>query len=588
MRPVALAIAVTALALLEISCASATACDAGSCPADQICDSARRCVLDVPPVVTITEPASGQVVNVRKLVVRGTVFDESGAATAELRVLPSTVWEAVSVAADGSWLHTVNLPLTNSVLTAIEVRASDPSAKQAVTQQQFFVDNAGPIASLTLLRSSGRVATNTALRFSEPIPGAPTITLSPQASGTWNDTRDQYLLSLEPNTAYTLTADPPDSLKDAAGNAAVELPTTFITEPTPPPTGKLVLRDLTDPANPVPIQAFSAFDAAADRDGVITLAVRYGGSNRLQWGRFSPFTGEFEVFQDIPASNIGTFRVHALLPRADRLDLRASVLVTTSTDATPTYRTSARFEGRAVEGSANDARLALPGTPCDPAATPAFGFVLDDAQGQIVARLPVGADLPVTLSDVPHFSFASPERWTLFNVELGASSNELRHQRLICECPAATCALSARTKLAEDLVTVGDPPSVASTADGRVTIALADRASDRAEVCVDCAIAPCATSISTRFKRARRVAVGAGANELIAAEKVDDVVGVRLFERRFAGCVEDTANQWTPVVDSIAGTSGIDRQAFRPLMVGDRPGLIYLNPASELHVFAAP
>lgn len=564
--------------LLSPACAPPTACDRDACPSGLVCHAVqRRCVVDEAPRIVITEPTPAALVPGDAVMLRGVISDESDAVVGEVRLSPSPQWTRLSLAEAGLFEHRLPLPSLDNRLVTVTIRATDPGGKSTERTLQFFVDNLAPTASFAVVRASGRVPTEAVVSFSEPLAPGGALTFTPPATGTWNATRDAYLVSLAPSTAYTLAVNPPGSLRDEAGNSLTTLPTTFVTEAAAPPSGRL---RLTAGDGSGPIGAVSTFSAASDADGVITLAFTYG--TRLQWGRFSPHTGDFEVFQDIPVAGLAGFRVHALMPRWDRLDLRTSVLVTWTTDATPVFRATAKVEGRPLDGSAKNARAVLPGTPCDPAAPSALGFILDNHSGSAVVRVPLVPDQPLTLRETPLLAHASPERWDVLNPE----GTQLLQERFRCAaCPASSCRLEAR-RVAIDNIGGTSAPAVAATRDGRYVVALADISGGRAEVCMDCTTSPCTSQTATRSSVGRRVSVGGGPNQLIAAQKTGDIIGLQVFARSFSGCSEDATNQWT-LIDSVPASGGVAVDRFQPVMVGSRPGVLFQLPSNELHVYSA-
>lgn len=561
---------------------------ASDCSSDQICHATYGlCVRDLPPRIRVTAPAVTEVFTARQVTVEGLIEDESLSASAELRILPSNSWQPLPIDATGRFALTTELPERDLGLIQIEIRASDPSGKQAARIHPFFADNVPPRAWLEPSSSERpRVPTFVGIQFSEPIasPAPDAITIAPAPLGArWNPTGDQYLLGLQPNTAYTVSANLA-GLRDSAGNLAQSLPSKLITEPVVPASGPLALKDV----NGDVISDIAGFAAASDADGVISLAFRHGtASPRLQWGQFSPVTGLFDVLSDTPADQLSSFRVDAMLPGRDRIDLRTSSLTTANTDPVPFHTSTAWIDAYgALVGSGNNSNALLPGTPCDPNAAPAFGFIRDNSLGEKVFSFPGAVDRLLGLKAPARLAFASPENWDLAEVDGG----QLVRQAFRCACGSPiSCTVGPRSVATGSVAGSDGNLSVAATEDGAVKLLLIDLASppERAEFCFDCVAGDCAPIRQSRsIQSARRVAVGSGGRRLIAAHK-NETLGIELLERDVTACAPSgTAPDWTGGIFA-PGTSGVSIGDFQPVLVGSKPGVIY-RLAGRLHLYVAP
>ncbi len=207
-----------------------------------------------------------------------TVSDGDPAPARSARASNSAPWTPVTVD---------QLPVTTSASddgTRYDVflRAVDSFGNESLAQTYFTVDVVAPAVAQWSHANNGRMQPRAlTLQFSEPVVPAgggagAIVTLSPNPTGaTGTLTNNLFTVpGLRGDTVYTAVLAA-GSVTDLSGNPVAQSTRTFHTEPNIPASGTTLLTNVL------------RFDATADEDGVVTLAVEVSGGTQGTYRLFS-------------------------------------------------------------------------------------------------------------------------------------------------------------------------------------------------------------------------------------------------------------------------------------------------------------
>lgn len=246
--------------------------------AGQLAQASRAVQVDnVAPKLTITSPVQGQKFNASH-------FAGSDAVRVDFTV------------SDGDPQTIVRQVGTTAALTALEVQTSATDDGGGYTVQLEAVDSAGNVSTDAVDFSVDRVAPritqafpldgsisaarSAVVKFTEPMQASsPALTVSPAVPpGAWGVDRQAFFIELPtPDTLYTLTLG---ALADDHGNPLGATPTWRVTTTPELPLNGAIIANLVH-----------RFDAATDEDGVLTVVTAAGSYARTH--RFDPRTGTF-------------------------------------------------------------------------------------------------------------------------------------------------------------------------------------------------------------------------------------------------------------------------------------------------------
>jgi len=577
----AIAAAAAGAAFIALSCTQpAGECGpGGTCPEGQTCHLAYNlCYVPDAPAVSWASPQVDETLTGTTASVSG-IIDFGGAFTAEISAGRPDAWQPLSASATGQFSATLTLPTSNGEPQPLRIRVTEPSSSGArVTVLSIYrvVDNVAP--ALAFSEAAPR-PTPTTVRVvaSEPMSAGAGL---PQAipigsgdvavPGRWNADRTEIRFEgLTHDETYRVDV-PAGALADRAGNAtASPFSVTFTTgpiAPAPDTTIAIGALDLTD------------LEASSDAEGAVSVVVG-SAQGIVVWGGLDARTGLFRMLSQAVGTGLLRFQtVAAPIGGAwdDGTSRRGSGMMMSRNPGGGEVQ-SLIYED--AFGSANrgafvsvspgglsyfpDPGTCYPGGPVTLELDPSTGLTLFHIGG----HAPVDATLP------------APPSWTLYHSEsrmewVSERAGTLFRSPRACACGTG-CAPGPAQLVASGAV-AGTRLSVADTAnDDRAYVY--DTASGRALTCLrDCSSGTCTNIGSETLAAAGETSV-AGANEgsfILQAERSG--AAVILYERDLSqGC----GGGPTPAQELGRLTTGSSIRAFRPVMFGRRPGLLYISTA---------
>lgn len=559
----------------------------GTCPEGQTCHlTFNICYVPDAPVVTWASPQVGETLTGETASVSG-IVDFGGGYAAEISAGRPDAWQPLGVSTAGQFSTTLTLPSSNGEPQPLRIRITEPASSGGrVTVQSIYraVDNVPP--SLAFSEAASRpTPTTVRIAASEPLAAATSL---PQAvpvgpgdapvTGRWNADRTELRFEgLAHDETYRVDV-PAGALADRAGHAtASAFSVTFTTEPmTPAPDTTVAIGalDLTD------------LEASSDAEGAVSVVVN-SSQGTVVWGEFDTRTGLFRTLSQ--AAGTGLLRFQAVgAPTAglrwdDGTSKRASGMMMSR--AVPgggavqslTYEDVFTEAARGTFVSVNPGGLSyLP----DPGTCYYGGPVtLEVEPGTGLTLFRAGGSVPVTVS------LPAPPSWALYHSDsrmewVSEAAGTLYRLPRACACRSA-CPPGAAQVVASG-ATAGARISVADTAnDDRAYVY--DTASGRALTCLrDCSSGTCTNVGSENATVETAVANANQGSSILQAERSG--TSVVLYQRDLSqGC----GGGPTPAQELGRLTTGSSVRAFRPVMFGRRPGLLYLSTAGGPGVLRA-
>ncbi len=137
--------------LLSTACRSGkgSRCENRECEPGLVCHRPTLlCVLDEPPVLTLTAPAAELSVTGPSFELGGSVRDDQAVKAVDYRLGEGSDWTSVPVAADGSFSAVVAVPVVDGVSFTLQVRATDSFDQETVATAAVLVDRVDPTCAL--------------------------------------------------------------------------------------------------------------------------------------------------------------------------------------------------------------------------------------------------------------------------------------------------------------------------------------------------------------------------------------------------------------------------------------------------------
>lgn len=507
----------------------------------------------VPPRLRITSPADGARFNAQALAVG------AGAVPIAFQVAdgdPAAFVREAGSNARLSSLEVVTDPADDGKTYAVKLEAVDGAGNTTTAQVQFAVDRRAPTA-VRVAPPDGSVATARVaeLEFSEPMDASgPAIEAFPPVSGTWSADRRTYRTAqLAADTAYTFTALP---LADDFGNQLPPLPRWRArTPPQAPASGTVIATSVTD------------FSAAADEDGVLTVVARQGGVASIFLA--DPVTGAIASTHAVSATAGAQ-----LLAGAHRV---------TDASGLPVRLASARVGGGLLPLSLWwKSGVAQPLAPASAFVhtrgfeAPGAGLIGTVSSNSIYQR-PLAPN--VALSVRPDHLAGVDGRWEV--VEL-LSTGFIR-QSFSCEPSSPTGPVVCAASPPFTQTGFGAQPRYSHAVTRRCSFhAYDDAAGNRVlwtePFVASCRLGSCPQAFATQDSAASELQLGAySASSVLAASRT--ALGIGVVE-----LVPDASCRTVFGAGAVLAATGV--ASFRPVRVGDKPGLIWLDTQGTLRVFA--
>lgn len=598
--------------LVVVSCALATAC--GSAVGGSTCDRQGRCsqgrvchvatnlcvgsgerggaapngtgalrdagVSSAGILLFIQSPASTDALDGGTTTLAGTVTSDAGIVALDYRVDGDAgSWAALAASTRNSFSAVVPLPARDSGPMLFEVRATDGQQNQRVAQVSPQVDNVAPTASFTAPNGSRDIPPQLQLVFSEPVtlrPGTVIASLTPDAGlGVWDSTSNTLTFrGLASDTRYIANFDS-SGVTDAFGNVG---------------NGSGAISVWTQPAIPVNGTKIdlgnveAVFDAAADVDGVVTLAwaapSAFGGQEfDLTAGTFESHTGTFTTFStsaaSLPFPDLNAFAGEAV--NGAGVVVRSAGIMSFVDSGS---RTS-RFAQYSVAGVASSqmsspfSLLAIP-KPCAAPTNPMAYLGPGPGSAASTATWP-GGNLIFGL--LPRWVTAQgPNDFEL----LAYDGLSVSRQRVTSDCAAARQTVNhpIETNYLPGIATTPNL-SIATTTTG-VRLYVYDTSAapqGRTEACVGCTAGTTCTPIAIHHPPGELLHV-ASANQgalVLGARLNTDSSYVELLTQDLSQCTRG----WQTLA-TVTDVTGVTQ--FRPVMFGNHPGLV-LQQGTQLRVF---
>lgn len=569
-------------------------CDeAHDCPTGQACDlQTRLCVLPV-PAITLDEPRNNQVITSQLLMLRGKIASDDPA-TASYSYGAGGEWQPLSLSPEGTFNVELLLPPLDSELLPVRVRATGAMGQSSEAVVRPLVDNVAPVLTLSPADGTQRAPPAITLVSSEPLAGTSAsawpASLSPDAgvTGTWNADRTQFWFrNLEPEAAYQVSV-PADTVTDFAGNRnLVGAQGTVVTGPRTP-EGDLTL-------------SFGGaraldFEVAFDEDGVVSIAVSLDTAPQtVLWGWFSPRTGRFEVLGQALSGNLRHLRVVAARERVpgSAPERTSAVLFERVHPGTQELYRSAQWKAGAnpVQARTLDGLAVVPGPGgCAEPSPGSVGLAVLGAGGGATYQRSDGSIDPRALPGgfLPRWvAYRSPDHWEWFDLSASSGAGSFRRQVWLCDCGASpSCGFLPSldvVRASNDVDSGNAQLSMALTPLGRRLYVFNSMGGgpSRLETCYDCSAGPgsCTPGGEQAASNLWVASMNDGGKVLGARESGGQL---ELVTRDLeSGC----SAPWTwTVLGSIQKT--LSEGKFRPVMFGDRPGLVYhWLPDGSLRLF---
>jgi hypothetical protein len=402
--------------------------------------------------------------------------------------------------------------------------------------------------------------------------------------GSWSADRRSYEIpGLAVDMIYSAEV-PIGTVRDDAGNLAAKARSTFRTQARQPLSGDQI-------PPPGGLTTFVDFDATSDSDGVVSVAARAvngSGDLSLVFGRFDPGSGAFTLLRSpsagtTPLNHLQVVAAVAQAPEAPRISAFAVDQGVSGTQSQDAFWAE---EGASAQASYGKTYAVVP-TPsgCAESATedpPGVGLALD-ASGPVYRR-PPNPDVPLPF--VPQeVAIRSPDEWEW----LSQSGSVIQRQLHLCHCDTngSSCDFvpaSGGTPVATDAASVS-ALSVAAVPGRRLYVYDHRDGNSRTEACFACVTGTdtaggCpddASQVTSQASQHLRVAPGPGQTVIGARLTTGSPVGLELVQRDLS---QSCSGNW-----SVLGKVDSATDAFRPVMFGDRPGLLYLRPDGRIGVF---
>ncbi|HVP62350.1 MAG TPA: hypothetical protein VMT11_17460 [Myxococcaceae bacterium] len=552
------------LLLAGVGCTSLTSaadCSSSACPAGQTCDAQTRlCVLDLRPQISVLSPKPDAAVKDPALELRGTVATWSDSTLVGMSYQIVDAGTAGGVPVDGGVFSlTVPLPPLDGEDVQLVLLARDSQNRERRVSVPFRVDDVLPHPRFSPADGERGADVQLTVDFGEPVTGAgaPAVLVPGGATGAYDSARQRYVLSgLSYDTGYRVDVDAGVVL-DALGNPNQGGTARFWTAAHPAQTGTIGGLD-----------SVVSFDAAADEDGVVTLAIET--ASKVVWGWFNPADGQFAqlTLLDVAAPPLAALRTSvafqadggdplrlaAVLQRdaTDRVDVRSGTAFSTPSAAYAIPAGPSCAEPAAALGSVG--LVSATGTYSRGPYSLGIGFVPD--------RLAIRSEQfwEVVATDGQHRLLRA---W--FRASCGAAPVEELH----VEPPV-------RTDLADD-----PRFSLVLPRADRSLLAFDTRTGTRVESCRSCEsatdagvcpapvdrTAPGALTLASRHDGARVLGARRNASNLI-----------ELLERDLSS---DCDSPWTVLATAPDSASAV---AWQPAMFGRKPGLIY-STGTDVRVY---
>jgi hypothetical protein len=453
-----------------------------------------------------------------------------------------------------------------------DVVAADRAGNQAMVSRTFTVDRVTPTLRSVTPPASARNAEADVVeaRFSEPVFGptsaSPAMELSPSTawSGAWSPTHDTWRSgTLTPATAFEGAFA---ALTDSHGNpVSLPAPLRFHTAAAVPASGATLATGV------------QGFEVAADDDGVATLALRVGG--RLQVRRLSPLNGALEApWFDAPGQP-AVVTVGRAVSAGTLASTRVEAVVTEA--STGAWRVG---EGVVTAASASALIAAPPMSSVDGAGP--VGVIAQALYTRGPFRQAVGAGVGPRLAQ-------SSSRWAALQVEPGL----VGWTQLECHRSAAGAPPREYCYARDFTPSLGAAPSpevsAAMTPSGRCLVVAYEAAGGRAvavaprldltEACAASGLAcPLSGVVQATMSPWPTLQVApfsaGGADAVLGAWRTAAGVQLGLFGAA-AGCA---GPGFSPLP---GGTLSATVRSFRPIQLGNRAALLYIDAADSLKVF---
>jgi hypothetical protein len=558
--------------------------EAGECPAPQTCNRHTRLCYTPDPVfaVDITQPVPNAAQGGPEFHLAGNVLNAAEDVLVQYQVADAG-WTSIPVSASGHFEAYPPSPQADGTQVTVSVRATQTSGEEALASVPFVLDNVGPVATLSVVDQERGHPLNIAVDFSEPVlPEDPDtrypLTLSPAAgAGEWNQSKTQFRVTgLLPDTHYVAQVNP-NVVRDAAGNKNVEVHAEFRTRPAVPDGGF---------ALPAPAGlSFNALDARSDQDGVLTLAADAtdGTLHQIIWGWFDPGTGGFisHVISTGPIVSTPTPGISVGASVADPLDSPRIHTLTVREQledggVAPHVFWSSGLDDGGIHSQLSGALAIVPGAPgCGEPGEP------DDVARVLDAGTPTyqRAGPPIALAFAPDWiDYASPESWSAVAV----SGEDIQIQSLQYACDAGTVPLADGGSIYDPLGS-GSVTNVSSAAVVVNDLLAYDVGSTRQ---LACAVSSSTGTLGGALSTSPGITLASLHQDgWVLGARIDPVSQVLSLERAdIDQKCPPSASDWLPVATV---PDSADLLVFRPALIGDTPGLVYLNGTGQLSLFKA-
>lgn len=520
----------------------------------------------VAPVLTAGAPGAGQKLNAAAFAGTDAVTVSFGASDGDpqltLEGFDGSGWRP------GSSFAVTTSPADDPRAYPVRARATDRAGNVATLDWAFSVDRVAPRASLSPADGTRNLEPRqAAVTFTEPVYGPTTQTeplaLSPAAPmpGRWSPDHAAFTTAaLAPYTVYQAALAA--GLADGFGNPVVgAAPTRFHTAAAVPASGAVLATGV------------RAFEASSSQDGALLVALERGTSADA-WSAFAwdPVTGAWGASDYVPPGEAAAVDFRVLASRSVQPDLSAVAV-----NAVSYANLAGRFTEYSIGGAAQHAfAIAVVPTPPMPSAgldgTGAVGFIYRQAY----TRAP---SVTVALGSVPWALAPGSRRWTAWGID---SAQTLTLEDYGCgyapgpdtwSCGRVSRSLPGTSWDAHAVVSPTGLCQAASTASagGR-------QLSTSTWSCLrgGCGASPLTTRAAPGEGLRLAPFAGAGEDALLGAWQVPG--GVQLGKLSSASC----DGSFVPLGPPLAGAFS----RFRPVQLGNKPALLYIDGAGNLKVYA--
>lgn len=523
----------------------------------------------VAPTLTIASPTPGQKLNAGSFARTDAVTVSFSAADGDpqlaLEGFDGAAWQA------GASFGVATSPTDNPRSYPVRARATDRAGNTTTLDWTFSVDRVAPTATVTPADGARNVEPRqVSVTFSEPVFGPTTVTeplvLTPAAPmpGAWSPGHTSFTTAaLSPYAVYQAALAA--SLVDDAGNpVAAAAPTRFHTAAAVPADGATLASGV------------EAFEASSNQDGVLLVAFDRGTPSAPAWAAYGwdPVTGAQRWSDEVPSGQAGSIAFHVLASRNVQPDLSAVAIETVSYT-----NLGGSFTQYSIGGVAQPNTRSAAVVPMLPMAAHGLdgsgqvGFI----SGQLYTRAPA---VSVALRSSPAALTAGTQRWIAWGQD--AAKNLTLEERACGYSPslaAWSCANLSRSLPA----TAFDASAVVSPSGACEVTSTAGAAGRQSSSSLWSCQPDCAWSaLTTRAAPGDHLQLApfAGGDEdaVLGAWQLPANAGVQLGKLAASSC----GGSFVPYGPALPGAIA----TFRPVQLGNRPALLYIDSAANLKVYA--